>query len=172
MQATAGANIENRTHELDDKRRTMLQLLFIEGNHFCPSCEKSGDCLLQANASAMGMTGPGFEEFYPRRPVDTSHPEVWLDLNRCILCKLCVRASHEIDHKDVFAIGGYGIDTHLLVNSPTGRLGDSAFAAGDAAAGVCPVGAILPKRRGFATPIGSRRFDLAPLPGAPDRDDA
>ena len=170
--AAAGLTVENRTAELDGRRRLLLQMLFVEGTHFCPSCEKSGDCLLQANASAMGMTGPGFEEFYPRRPVDTSHPEVWLDLNRCILCKLCVRASHEIDHKDVFAIGGYGIDTHLLVNSPTGRLGDSAFAAGDAAAGVCPVGAILPKRRGFATPIGSRRFDLAPLPGAPDRDDA
>ena len=28
---------------------------------------------------------------------------------------------------------------------------------------VCPVGAILPKRRGFAVPIGRRRYDLKPL---------
>jgi [NiFe] hydrogenase diaphorase moiety small subunit len=141
-------------------------MLFVEGNHFCPSCQKSGDCLLQASASAMGMNGPGFEEFDPHRPVDTSHPTMWLDLNRCILCKLCVRASHEIDGKDVFAIGGYGVGTHLLVNSPSGRLGDSAFAEDDAAATICPVGAILPKRHGFATPIGRRRFDIEPLPGA------
>jgi [NiFe] hydrogenase diaphorase moiety small subunit len=142
-------------------------MLFVEGNHFCPSCEKSGDCLLQANAYALDMHGPHFEEFFPNRPVDASHPTMWLDLNRCILCKLCVRASHEVDGKDVFAIGGHGIGSHLLVNSPSGTLADSGFEASDFAAKVCPVGAILPKRRGFVIPIGERRFDIAPvLPSA------
>ncbi|MCL4745495.1 MAG: (2Fe-2S)-binding protein [Burkholderiaceae bacterium] len=161
--AAAGQVVLNRTPELDAKRRLLLQMLFVEGNHFCPSCEKSGDCLLQARAYQMGMTGPQYEEFSPDRAVDASHPTMWLDFNRCILCKLCVRASHEIDHKDVFAIGGHGINTQLLVNSGSGRLVDSAFDAGDFAASVCPVGAILPKRRGFATPIGTRRFDLEPF---------
>jgi [NiFe] hydrogenase diaphorase moiety small subunit len=70
-----------------------------------------------------------------------------------------VRASHETDGKDVFAIGGHGTGTHLLVNSPTGLLGDSTLSTDDLAARICPVGAILPKRRGFAVPIGKRRFD-------------
>jgi [NiFe] hydrogenase diaphorase moiety small subunit len=161
--AAAGQVVRNRTPELDAGRRLLLQLLFVEGNHFCPSCEKSGDCLLQATAYEMDMHGPHFEEFYPHRPVDASHPTMWLDQNRCILCKLCVRASHEVDRKDVFAIGGHGIDAHLIVNSPTGRLGDSAFESTDFAAHVCPVGAILPKRRGFVIPIGERRFDRAPV---------
>jgi len=161
--AAVGQVVENRTAELDGRRRLLLQMLFVEGNHFCPSCEKSGDCLLQATAYEMEMRGPQWEEFYPHRPVDASHPTMWLDLNRCILCKLCVRASHEKDRKDVFAIGGHGIGAHLIVNSPSGRLGDSAFEAGDFAAGVCPVGAILPKRRGFAVPVGERRFDIAPV---------
>lgn len=161
--AAVGQVVENRTAELDGRRRLLLQMLFVEGNHFCPSCEKSGDCLLQATAYEMDMHGPQWEEFYPHRPVDASHPTMWLDLNRCILCKLCVRASHEKDRKDVFAIGGHGVGAHLIVNSPSGRLGDSAFEAGDFAAGVCPVGAILPKRRGFAVPVGERRFDIAPV---------
>ncbi len=161
--ALHGRVIENRTPELDARRRLLLQMLFVEGNHFCPSCEKSGQCLLQATAYEMGMLGPRFEEFYPHRPVDASHADLWLDLNRCILCKLCVRASREIDGKDVFAIGGHGIGSHLLVNSPSGRLGDSTLDAGDFAAGVCPVGAILPKRHGFVIPIGERRYDRAPV---------
>jgi ferredoxin len=70
----------------------------------------------------MEMEGPHFEEFYPNRQVDASHPDLMLDLNRCILCGLCVRASHDVDGKDVFAIGGHGIQTHLLVNSPSGKL--------------------------------------------------
>jgi [NiFe] hydrogenase diaphorase moiety small subunit len=159
--AAPGMVVENRTPELDGKRRTLLQMLFVEGNHFCPSCEKSGDCLLQATAYEMGMTGLRFEEFHPARVVDASHDAFWLDLNRCILCKLCVRASHEVDGKDVFAMGGHGIGSRVLVNSPSGALGDSALAAGDLAASVCPVGAILPKRRGFVIPIGQRRFDRA-----------
>jgi [NiFe] hydrogenase diaphorase moiety small subunit len=163
--ASDRAVVENRTVELDARRRLLVQMLFVEGNHFCPSCEKSGDCLLQATAYEVGMLGPHFEEFYPHRPVDASHPAMWLDFNRCILCKLCVRASREIDGKDVFAIGGHGIGSHLVVNSPSGLLGDSRFEASDFAAQVCPVGAILPKRRGFVVPIGQRRFDRAPVSG-------
>jgi len=74
-----------------------------------------------------------------------------------------VRASHDVDRKDVFAIGGHGIKTHLLVNSPSGQMADSALLLTDRAANVCPVGAILHKRRGFVIPIGQRRFDNTPV---------
>ncbi len=161
--AAAGLEVESNTEELNAHRKTLLQMLFVEGNHFCPSCEKSGNCLLQATAYEMGMESPHFEEFYPNRPVDASHPEILLDLNRCILCELCVRASSEVDGKHLFAIGGRGIGTQLIVNSPSGKLGDTDMALSDRAASVCPVGAILRKRQGFSVPIGQRRFDGRPL---------
>ena len=164
---SAALEVESDTEEINAQRKTLLQMLFVEGNHFCPSCEKSGNCLLQATAYQMGMTGPHFEEFYPDRPVDASHPDILLDLNRCILCSLCVRASHEIDGKNVFATGGRGRMRHLLVNSDSGRLADTDMTLDDRAASICPVGAILPKRRGFAIPIGQRRFDLQLAPTPP-----
>ena len=163
VQAACGQDVESNTPELNSQRKTMLQMLFVEGNHFCPSCEKSGNCRLQATAYAMGMEGPHFEEFYPDRKVDATHPDMMLDLNRCILCGLCVRASEQADRKNVFAIGGHGINTHLLVNSESGTLGDSQFAASDRAADICPTGVILHKRRGFAIPIGQRQFDAKPI---------
>jgi len=163
VQAASGQEVESNTDELNAQRKTLLQMMFIEGNHFCPSCEKSGNCKLQATAYAMGMEGPHFEEFYPSRRVDASHPDLLLDLNRCIQCLLCIRASHDADGKDVFAIGGHGLQTRLLVNSPSGSLGDSAIAATDRAAHICPVGAILPKRVGFVIPIGQRSFDAKPI---------
>ncbi len=159
VHAAAGLDVQSNTEELNAHRKTLLQMLFVEGNHFCPSCEKSGNCLLQATAYQMGMEGPHFEEFYPDRPVDASHPDILLDFNRCILCELCVRASRDVDGKNVFAIGGHGIGTHLLVNSESGRLADTTMTPADRAASVCPVGVILPKRRGFVVPIGQRRFD-------------
>ena len=163
LQAVAGMAVQSNTDELNGQRKKLLQMLFIEGNHFCPSCEKSGNCLLQATAYAMGMEAPHFEEFYPDRPVDASHPDILLDFNRCILCALCVRASRDVDGKNVFAIGGRGISTRLLVNSESGALADTDMTLEDRAASICPVGVILPKRRGFAIPIGQRRFDLRPV---------
>jgi [NiFe] hydrogenase diaphorase moiety small subunit len=161
--AQAAQEVENRSMELDDKRRILLQMLFVEGNHFCPSCEKSGNCLLQATAYEMGMTTTHFDHFYPDRPVDASHPDMLLDFNRCIMCELCVQASHDVDHKNVFALSGRGVGSHLIVNSESGKLADTDFAAADRAAGICPVGVILRKRVGFAIPIGHRKYDELPV---------
>jgi [NiFe] hydrogenase diaphorase moiety small subunit len=146
-----------------EERRNLLQMLFVEGNHICPGCEKSGACQLQAVAYFTNMLSPHYTHFFPRRTLDASHPDTVIDFDRCILCELCVRASHDVDHKNVFAISGRGINSHLVINSPSGKLGDSDFAASDKAAHVCPVGAILPKHRGYDQPIGRRLYDKQPV---------
>lgn len=161
--ARHGMVVENATEELDDLRRTLVQMLFAEGNHFCPSCEYSGHCLLQAVGYDLQVETAGFRHFFPVRPVDASHPEVWLDLNRCILCELCVRASDEVDGKHVFGLSGRGAGKHLIVNALSGRLADTDMAATDKAAEVCPVGVILKRKEGFRVPIGERPFDREPV---------
>jgi len=161
--ARPGLVVDSETPELRDQRRTLVQMLLIEGNHFCPSCEKSGNCMLQAVAYTLEVMSPHFPQIFPTRPVDASHEDVLLDFNRCILCELCVRASSEVDHKDVFALSGRGIGKHLIVNAESNRLADTDFAASDKAAEVCPVGVILKKRVGFAVPIGQRTYDAAPI---------
>ena len=162
--AAAGQEVEIDTPGLNAMRRSLVQLLFIEGNHFCPSCEKTGNCELQALGYEYEMLSPHFAEFYPaNREVDASHPDVMIDRNRCILCERCVRASRDIDGKNVFGIAGRGGKATLVINSPTGKLVDSDFAVTDSAAHICPVGAIVVKRIGFATPIGERDYDAQPI---------
>ena len=169
--AEPGLEVESATEELDALRRTLVQMLFAEGNHFCPACEKSGDCVLQALGYDLGVMTAGFRHLYPDRPVDASHPDILLDFNRCVLCELCVRASRDVDGKNVFALSGRGLDKHLIVNSASGLLADTDVAATDQAVAVCPVGAILPKRVGFRVPIGRRRYDLSQI-SAQAREDA
>ena len=41
MPAEDNLNVESNIEELNALRRTLVQMLFAEGNHFCPSCEKS-----------------------------------------------------------------------------------------------------------------------------------
>ena len=161
--ALPGQDVQNNTPELNNTRRVLLQMLFVEGNHFCPGCEKSGNCTLQALAYDLEMLNSHFAHFFPDRAVDASHPEFFLDFNRCIMCELCVRASRDVDGKNVFALAGRGRSSHIVVNAPSGKLGDTNFAAEDKAAHVCPVGAILRKEVGFAVPIGQRLYDHEPI---------
>lgn len=160
MAAAEGQEIDNNTPALNEVRKSITQMLFIEGNHLCPSCEKTGDCTLQAVAYHLGMLDGHYPQFYPRRQVDASHPGLILDRDRCIMCELCVRASREVDGKNVFAIGGRGTERHLIVNSASGKLADSDIETDDLAAHICPVGAILIKDHGYEVPIGRRTFDL------------
>lgn len=157
--AREGIEVLNVSDDVQRHRRQLLEMLFVEGNHVCPGCEKSGRCTLQSVAEFCGMLAPSFAFAYPRRQVDASHPDYILDFNRCILCELCVRASRDVDRKSVFQISGRGGKAHLSINSSNGLLSGSDFSPDDRAASVCPVGVILPKHQGFDKPIGERRYD-------------
>jgi len=161
--AREGDVVEVNTEDMSSLRRGIVQFLFVEGNHFCPSCEASGNCMLQAVGYEVGLTTGHYNPLFPVRPVDASHPDVLLDFDRCILCELCVRASALVDKKNVFALSGRGITKHLVVNSESGRLADTDLALSDKAMSVCPVGVILRKRRGFERPIGERKYDAHPI---------
>jgi [NiFe] hydrogenase diaphorase moiety small subunit len=161
--ARAGDVVESDVEEVKDLRKSLVQFLFTEGNHFCPSCEVSGSCTLQGVAYELGMTTAHYSPLFPDRPLDASHPDVLLDFNRCILCELCIRASSLVDNKHVFALSGRGITKHLIVNAESGRLADTDLALDDKAMQVCPVGVILTKRRGFEVPIGERKYDKHPI---------
>jgi len=69
-----------------------------------------------------------------------------------------VRASRD-EGKNVFELAGRGDKTHLIVNSPSGKLSDSDLEAQDRAAHICPVGAIVIKETAFLVPIGRRKYD-------------
>ncbi len=156
--AAEGQEVVLNSEELQQLRLRLTQMLFVEGNHFCPYCEKSGQCELQALGYYVGMTDNHFPHFFPKREIDASHPDVLLDRDRCIFCGLCVRASRD-EGKHVFELAGRGIETHLIVNSATGKLGDSELGASDRAAHICPVGAIVVKETAFRVPIGRRKYD-------------
>ncbi|MFO0829487.1 MAG: 2Fe-2S iron-sulfur cluster-binding protein [Phycisphaerales bacterium] len=160
--AADGMVVENDTEELRSWRRQLVEMLFVEGNHFCMFCEKSGACELQALAYRLGIAAPRYEYLWPKREVDASHADILLDRNRCILCGRCERASRDLDGKSVFGFVGRGIHKRLAVNA-TARLVDTNADARDQAISACPVGAILRKHGAYGTPVGQRPFDERPI---------
>ena len=157
-----GMIVENETPKVQDIRKGIIEMLFVEGNHFCMFCEKSGNCELQAMAYRFGIAAPRYPFLFPKRELDASHPDIFIDRNRCILCARCIRASRDIDGKGVFEFIGRGAQRRLAVNSEALLAGTDA-AATDKAMDVCPVGALFRKRVGYATPVGQRKYDHKPI---------
>ncbi len=152
--------VENESLHINAMRRDLVEMLFHEGNHLCPICEASGNCELQAMAYRLGMTAPTrFPYLEPCRAVDASHPDIALDTNRCISCGRCIRASQDVDGKGIFGYIGRGIHRRVAVNGPDLAHTDAEVTDHAISAEVCPVGCIIRKRVGFATPIGEREFD-------------
>lgn len=157
-----GMIVESDTERVRRLRRDLIEMLLVEGNHYCMFCEKSGQCELQALAYRFGITAPKYPYQFPGRPVDASHEQVLIDHNRCVLCGRCVRASKERDGKNLFEFVGRGLGRKVDVG-PAEGLGATDASAADAAMRACPVGAILVKGKGFRTPIGRRPYDLVPI---------
>ena len=160
--ATPGMVVDNDTDEILEMRRQIIEMLFVEGNHYCMFCEKSGNCELQALGYRFGITAPRFPYMFPQRELDASHPEVFIDRNRCILCARCVRASRDLDGKHVFQFTGRGLEKKISVNAKS-RLADTELKSADKAMEACPVGCILPKGVGYSVPIGQRLYDSQPI---------
>jgi [NiFe] hydrogenase diaphorase moiety small subunit len=156
-----GSIVELDTPVLNEYRRNIIDMLFVEGNHFCMFCEKSGLCELQGLAYRFGIAAPKYNYLYPNRNIDLSHPDVYLDHNRCILCGRCVRISQEMDNKNVFQFVGRGSHKKLQVNGEA--LAATDLRVTDAVVAACPVGALMKKRVGYAVPVGERLFDHKPI---------
>lgn len=159
---TEGMVVQNETEELLDIRRALVEMLFVEGNHYCPFCERSGNCELQAIAYRLGILAPRFPYMFPNRAVDATHPQIYIDGNRCIQCGRCVRAAAELDHKPVLGFIGRSGRVRIKASSDKGFQGVD-ISPEDKCVQVCPVGAIIVKETAYQTPIGKRAFDHKPI---------
>jgi len=154
-----GLELELDTPELTDMRHAMIELLFTEGNHYCPSCEKSGRCDLQAIAREQKMAVPRFGFNYPSREKDYSSEKILLERDRCIFCQRCVEFIRDKETaKKIFAIKKRGskaaisMDIDLANKMSAEQIKE--------AVEICPVGAILAKGQGFDEAIGTRKYDM------------
>lgn len=156
-----GMSIENNVHDLSELRKSIVELLFVEGNHFCPSCEKSGNCELQALAYRFQMMVPRFPYQFPLRKIDASHPRILKEQNRCILCKRCIRAIKDDKGRSVFAYRRRSKHVEVVVDRQLGAELTDELAR--RAMDVCPVGSIIVKNKGFVIPVGRRKYDKKPI---------
>lgn len=160
-QVDNGMVVENNTDELQDIRKSIVEMLFVEGNHFCPACEKSGNCDLQALGYRYQMMVPRFSYLFEHRDVEATTKKIFLERNRCIFCKRCIRLIKNEKGQSIFAFKNRG--AHLEISIDKKIADEMTDELALKAMEICPVGAIIKKEVGFIIPIGARKYDKEPI---------
>ncbi|MDD5562975.1 MAG: NADH-dependent [FeFe] hydrogenase, group A6 [Thermoanaerobaculaceae bacterium] len=99
---TAPIAIHTHTRKVRQSRRRILDLLL--GKHYgeCYACFRNGNCELQALAAGCGVDF--FRFGHPTAPLhelDSSSYSVLRDMNKCILCRRCVRTCIDLQEVGV-----------------------------------------------------------------------
>ncbi|MFD0911367.1 NADH-quinone oxidoreductase subunit NuoG [Ruegeria arenilitoris] len=126
-------------------REGVMEFLLINHPLDCPICDQGGECDLQDQAMAYGMSASRFKE--AKRAVDDLDlgPLVGTAMTRCISCTRCVRFTTEIAGIDQMGQTGRGEDAEItsylnqtLDSNLQGNIID-----------LCPVGALTSKPYAF-----------------------
>ncbi len=146
MPVREGMSIVTSNNNIINARRTILEFLFAERNHYCMFCSQSGDCELQSLAYEMQMDHLTVEQSYKQYPIDITTEYMAIDHSRCVLCSRCVRACREIAGYNVLDYQNRGINTMISFDLNQNRCESSCLSCG-ACLQFCPTGAISNRYR-------------------------
>jgi formate dehydrogenase major subunit len=127
----AGQTVVTNSARLCAYRRDLGELVAAEA--------KPG-AAVAASFAQLGVTGTRYDQMPKPARRETAHPHLRIDLDACILCRLCVRACSDVQGQFVYAVAGRGAKAQLTWGD--GALADSACTSCGLCTAVCPTGAI------------------------------
>ncbi len=142
--ASEGMVVHTNTEKVRAARRTVLELMLSNHRADCLTCEKNGDCSLQAYAYEYGADPQRFGKPDAEVILDDSNAFMVRDLSKCILCGRCVAVCSEVQGQAAVGLIGRGYGTKIAApySEP---LEDSTCVFCGNCVQFCPVGALTPK---------------------------
>ncbi len=137
-----GMVIETDSEMVRDSRRTILELLLSDHPNECMTCQATGECELQDLAYRFRVNPEAYQGERHKREADSDpHPQLHIDMNKCVLCRRCIRACHDIQGADVWTKVGRGFDQRISTAFELPLLEAGCESCGHCA-DFCPVDAI------------------------------
>ena len=113
---TAPIAVKTHTPKVRQARRHVLDLLLSKHYGDCCACARNNNCELQSLAKEYGVDCYRFgHPTEPLHPVDRSSVSIVRDMNKCILCRRCVRTCVEM--QGVGALEATGRSAHTTIST-------------------------------------------------------
>jgi len=144
-----GMVVKTDTPQVRAARKGVLEFLLINHPLDCPVCDKGGECELQNLVFKYGSDKSRYKEEKRRFPVDPKSkyddleigPQIVRNMNRCILCRKCVRFLNQIAGET--DLGTFGRAAKSQINTLPDIPLDNPYSGN--VVEICPVGALTSK---------------------------
>jgi predicted molibdopterin-dependent oxidoreductase YjgC len=139
--AAEGMEVKTDSEHLYRLRRTVVELLLSDHPNDCMVCARAGDCTLQELAYFYKLRENRFPGERTKPAKIDNNPFIEREMDKCILCGLCVRVCDEVQGVNAidFAYRGF----NARISPPYERDLDCEF-CGQCVA-ICPTGALTGK---------------------------
>lgn len=142
-----GMVIETENERINGIRKSIVELLIANHEVDCLTCSKNNNCKLQEIASYLSINKDDLGNLRRRESdiqIDDSNPFFNRDLQKCILCGICVRVCDEILGVNAIDYGFRGYDSKIITFGDKNILESNCVSCGECVV-ACPVGALVPK---------------------------
>ncbi len=145
LPAADNQEVFTNTATVKKAREGVMEFLLINHPLDCPICDQGGECDLQDQSMAYGVSGSRF--FENKRAVEDKYigPLVKTQMNRCIHCTRCVRFVAEVAGSPEIGAIGRGEDMEITTYLETAMTSELQGNVID----LCPVGALTSKPYAF-----------------------
>jgi len=122
---TAPIKVKTHTQKVRTARRHIVDLLLSDHYGECYACRRNNNCELQSLAREHGVDFFRFgHPVKPAHEIDGSSYSVVRDLNKCVLCRRCVRTCIDLQEVGTIEVVGRSDRSHIkpFLDKPLGEV--------------------------------------------------
>ena len=139
-----GMVVHTDTVRVNDVRRRLVELLMSDHPQDCLLCAKNQRCDLQKIAAYLGVNQQRFKKLKRPPLIDSSNPFFYRDLNKCILCGICVRVCDEVQGVAALEVLNDGLSSRIVTSGGKQSILESSCESCGQCVARCPTGALMP----------------------------